>query len=397
MLKNIEGYASTIKSLSKHDDDSIDRLNYVTTTSIIIALATLLFAKSYVGEPMQCWVPTQFKNGWESFTEQYCFIENTYFVPMNETNLPAANTREDREMIYYQWVPFILIIMALCFCIPRAFWIIFPSYSGLTIADIIKAARTSGKKLEEAQDAIDIYAKQVNIRTDEPQTRTSGSHIFNYYIAMKALILLNVTLQFFFLNRFLNTSYTLWGWGIFWDMIHGRHWQESGHFPRVSFCDINVRELGNINHWTVQCVLMVNMFNEKIFIFLWFWFAFLLIVTSGNFIMWTWRRFVSGSQLQFVSDLLYHGNIESTPEQEKSLIKNVLKHDGRSTSFRNVDGKNLETFDWRFYNFNTIFTNSIVVYCILLKTNRVYELFFFFMRTNDNKSFSEFSFDFMNG
>ena len=36
------------------------------------------------------------------FAESYCFVENTYFVPMNDTNLPLAYTREDREMIYYQ-------------------------------------------------------------------------------------------------------------------------------------------------------------------------------------------------------------------------------------------------------------------------------------------------------
>lgn len=51
---------------------------------------------------MQCWTPNQFAGGWESFAESYCFIENTYFVPMQDSNLPAAETREGREMIYYQ-------------------------------------------------------------------------------------------------------------------------------------------------------------------------------------------------------------------------------------------------------------------------------------------------------
>uniref|UniRef100_A0A8R1IEB1 Innexin n=2 Tax=Caenorhabditis japonica TaxID=281687 RepID=A0A8R1IEB1_CAEJA len=247
---------------------------------------------------MQCWTPNQFTGVWEAFAEQYCFIENTYFVPWQDSNLPDVETREDREMIYYQWVPFLLIIQALFFCIPRAYWIIYPSYSGLTIADMITAARKTGKKLESADQALE------QVALTNWQAHRGSSRIFNCYLVMKLLILINVILQFFLLNSFLNTAYTFWGWGVFWDMVNGRHWQESGHFPRVSFCDINVRELGNVHHWSLQCVLMVNMFNEKIFIFLWFWFAFLLVATTFDFVVWVWRRFDGQSRIGFIMDLL---------------------------------------------------------------------------------------------
>ncbi len=45
----------------KYDDDVIDRLNYVYTNIIIISFALTIAAKSFIGEPLQCWVPAQFK------------------------------------------------------------------------------------------------------------------------------------------------------------------------------------------------------------------------------------------------------------------------------------------------------------------------------------------------
>uniref|UniRef100_A0A1I7WP05 Innexin n=1 Tax=Heterorhabditis bacteriophora TaxID=37862 RepID=A0A1I7WP05_HETBA len=57
MLNNINDYLKQVKAT--HDDDWVDRLNYVYTIYILLGLSATLFAKNYVGEPMQCWVPKQ--------------------------------------------------------------------------------------------------------------------------------------------------------------------------------------------------------------------------------------------------------------------------------------------------------------------------------------------------
>jgi hypothetical protein len=60
-----------------------------------------------------------------------------------------------------------------------------------------------------------------------------GSYVTMLYILMKLLFLLNVLAQFVVLNHFLGPQYTFWGFGILNDILNGRQWQTSGHFPRV--------------------------------------------------------------------------------------------------------------------------------------------------------------------
>ncbi|CAD6194791.1 unnamed protein product [Caenorhabditis auriculariae] len=334
-----------LKGLKPHyDDDSVDRLNYYFTPMLLVIFALTLSAKQYVGQPIQCWIPAQFTGAWEQYSENYCFVQNTYFIRPDRYIPDSTQEREDNEIGYYQWVPFILGIQAILFGIPALFWRLTNWQSGIAVKSIIRMARdTSNMNVDRRHESVGIVAAHVHdsLRIQSQLYQTSswcsfmyrGNYLTMLYLFVKFLYFLQVLLQFVILNNFLTTSYTFWGFGILNDLIHGREWEESGHFPRVTLCDFEVRVLGNKHRHTVQCVLMINMFNEKVYLFLWFWLLMVALATLVNLLQWTVRLTSPSIRRKFVSTYLRVHQLV-TPDDVSSLraferfVEKDLRSDG---------------------------------------------------------------------
>lgn len=131
-------------------------------------------------------------------------------------------------------------------------------------------------KLSSKHAGLHKFFKCFNIRYYE-------SYVSILYSVVKVLYFLNSVGQLFFMNWFLQTDdYTFYGYGVMSDLIQGKPWENSGNFPRVSLCDLTIRRLANEHRYTVQCVLVLNIFTEKIFVLLWLWFT-VLVILNGEF------------------------------------------------------------------------------------------------------------------
>jgi hypothetical protein len=151
------------------------------------------------------------------------------------------------------------------------------------------------------------------------------------YLFIKTLFVINIISQFFILKDFLGIKSDFWGAEIFSDLIYGKTWNNTGNFPRVTFCDFKIRVLGNVQERTVQCVLTINMFAEKIYLFVWWWFLLVAIVTILNFFYWIFVSFNSSNREKFVRDLLLLGDESfGEPPKEDTVKKfvKILKPDG---------------------------------------------------------------------
>ncbi|CAJ0583403.1 unnamed protein product, partial [Mesorhabditis spiculigera] len=241
---------STIKP--REDDLGSDRMNYYYTTVMIMFVSITITMKQQVGNPLQCWVPQQFKKPWEQYAENYCFVYNTYWVNPTELVPDSVQERIAKQLIYYQWVSFIMGLEAFFFYLPAAIWGAMYRKSGLNILSMTKAAIEAEKATDEAVRLKKLgiikmhFAEYVRVNANRKKYNPTlfkrmgkfglvdGCFISNSYIFIKCLYMLNIIGQFLMQNQFLGQYNHLWGATILSDIISGSNWEDTGNFPRIA-------------------------------------------------------------------------------------------------------------------------------------------------------------------
>lgn len=110
------------------------------------------------------------------------------------------------------------------------------------------------------------------------------------------------------------------------DINHG-----SKIFPRVTMCDFDIRQMANEHKYTIECALPINLFNEKIFVFLWFWLVSMALLNICSLFAWISSLFAM-NRTAYVKKYLYISErMRRTPLDKKHLkcfTELYLRQDG---------------------------------------------------------------------
>lgn len=340
--------------------DVIASLHSYFTYNMLIAFSIVISFKHFGGRPMECMLPMGFSGAWEQYAENFCWAQDTYFVPPKIfVEEVTAEERRERRISYYQWMPFFLLFQAVCFKAPTLIWKYFAGHSGMKLGEILRLASDPANSAIEVKkaniDALCVHlqgALRFHSRLKKKKLvphkilrflniKYSSYYVATVYVVAKVAFLANSCFQIRLLNRyFLPEFQDNFG-------VHALHnilfpnendssWHTSGIFPRVTLCDFEVREMGNIQTHTVQCVLVVNILTEKIFILLWTWFVVLSAITAVSLVNWLYLLGGDCSKEHF---LLNHLEMSETPfdrkdpENEESVNRFVHKYLGTDGIF----------------------------------------------------------------
>lgn len=350
----LEALSQVTLSRGARDDDVVDQLHHFVTVALLGAFAALVGMKQYVGDPIHCWVPAQFTDSHKAYTENLCWISHMYYVPMDETIPFSKKERMERDISFYRWVVVVLLLQCLLFRFPNMLWKELRGYSGINVQKIVNMADDAtmmppnkrDRKIQEIAhfvnrwlDTYRVYKYNIFIRVQEKVSgvicfvfgKRHGTYLTGLYFFIKILYLVNVICQFVLLTVFLNFSYYTYGFEILAHLNDHGDFMDYDHFPRVVMCDIEIRQMQNIQTFSTQCVLSVNLFVEKIFSIIWFWFFLLTVASVINVGQWFTDIFLNHRRERFIQKyLLMLGLVDQSKDSKlfKKFVAMYLRDDG---------------------------------------------------------------------
>ncbi|CAF3547391.1 unnamed protein product [Adineta steineri] len=337
-----------VGQLHKTDDDLIDRLNHRFTVILLVIFSAFVSTKQFIGEPISCWTPAHFSGAQIGYTNSICWLKGTYYLAVEQQRIPQRAENNEFRIAYYQYVPYMLLVMAGLFYIPHMFWRNVGRHIGFDLRSIIQNMRKDSN-ITINQVALHLHvALQYNslkniVYRGKPVNRLLEKFQRSYryrnflcfiYILVKILYMINCFCQFYLLSMFLSFPFHKFGYEWLLSIsqrVYPKRNTESNDskwFPRVVMCDFMVRHLGSNHHWmSIQCNLPINLFNELVFLIIWAWFIFLSGLTLISFISCLISIYTNVDHT-LIRKYLYLSLPQSKVDDVDKFIEDYLRRDG---------------------------------------------------------------------
>ncbi|CAF2647519.1 unnamed protein product [Rotaria sp. Silwood2] len=344
----------------RRDDDFADRLNYKYTVGLLIFFSIVVASKQFSMDPIQCWVPAIFTRNYEIYVSNYCWIHNTYHINISEPNIQRAHDKR-YVLRYYQFVPFILLLQALFYLLPRLFWRSFSRHSGIDARNIMDAAHSlkNVKRFHKQKSIMGYLVSLMHQYIGDPRKRLKQQHskvnaylngliycifrssnvfnsyLFFLYLLTKILFIINTFVQLYGIRLLLEEKWTvnetLKGFRNIFTAGVLRTNPVSKYFPKISMCDFRIIEPNSDDghKYTVQCVLTINIYNEQIFTLLYIWMNFVLIITIYDFFSWLIFLLLPRLRYSFFIQRIQVQHSKTTVRTGmQAFVYDYLQHDG---------------------------------------------------------------------
>ncbi|CAF2059883.1 unnamed protein product [Rotaria magnacalcarata] len=323
------------------NDDFFDQISRRYSIIILGILFIVVTTSNLVGNPIYCYtqmVDIQYKIDYVNWV---CWISSSYYLPFDKA-LPNRNQSPPEKIPYYQWVPFILFFMMMLFYIPGFLWRKMNRSCGLDTKVVTSIlADIDPIDGENLKDSIDVLVKHIDKALTYHRDyyhgfmfstwkryswlfccslgKKSGNYLACSYIIVKLLYIANAIGQIFLLNIFLGNQFHLYGFEVLKKWFYGQQIEVAERFPRITMCRLTIRTLGdNIQPYDVQCLLPINIFNEKIFLIIWFWLAFVVLASIFGLVKW-FHYFTLSSRKNFIRCFLQANRINYFSENTTSF------------------------------------------------------------------------------
>uniref|UniRef100_A0A915D717 Innexin n=1 Tax=Ditylenchus dipsaci TaxID=166011 RepID=A0A915D717_9BILA len=244
--------------------------------------------------------PAESPKSWIPYINSYCFVTGTYVIDKAVELMPQDEVHpldaSKIDVSYYQWVPYVLVLQAAFFYGPHLFWSLYRksqtdvSFNHLVDKCVKSRGLSTDKYDEEVEDVVANIVKTYEHRQIKEKSAGLGSAGMFAYLVSKLLNVLNVVAQLVLVSIFIGNAG--FGFQVIDNAMDGQYWNQTGYFPRSAFCTFKQSALNGEQPHTIQCVLMMNMLNEKIFVLLYVWFIILLFASVIN-VLYVFVRYVS--------------------------------------------------------------------------------------------------------